>query len=287
MTNLQTKICFLLGNPVEHSLSPVMQNAAFLELGLDFVYLAFKINESMLEKTINGLKRVRIRGANVTIPHKVNVMKFLDEVDDLASKICAVNTILNDNGTLKGFNTDASGFSKTLKENDVKIRGKKVVLLGAGGAARAIAFSCILEGADVTIINRSRDRANELKDVIKRELQKDVKSLSLSESEKLGKELEESGIMINATSVGMFPKTNECIIPKTFLHQDLVVMDIVYNPIETKLLRYAKEMGCKKIIPGIEMLVQQGAISFELWTKKKAPIEVMRKAVLSKLNKGR
>ncbi len=280
------KIC-LLGDPVEHSLSPVMHNAAFSKLGLDFVYEAWRVEEEELGVVIKEIKTSQIKGANITIPHKVKVMKFLDEIDDMALKIGAVNTIVNDNGKLKGFNTDALGFSKAMEEQGVKLKDKKIVLFGAGGVARAIAFQSVLEGGKLVIINRTLEKAEEIKNKIKFELKKEIEILALLDKGKLRGETMEADIIINATSLGMFPQVNGSVIPSNFLHPDLAVMDLVYSPIETKLLRESKEIGCKKIINGIEMLVHQGALSFEIWTGRKAPIDLMRKVVLKELKKRR
>lgn len=277
MINSETKICCLLGDPVEHSLSPMMHNAAFSELGLNFVYVAFRVKGDRLEKAVDGIRAFQIRGANVTIPHKMEIMKFLDKIDDLALKIGAVNTIVNDNGILKGFNTDALGFSKVIEENKVKLKNKKILLFGAGGAARAITFQSALEGGKIVIANRTLEKAEKIKKKIKVELKKDVDIIDLTEKKMLKNELKETDVVINATSIGMLPKVNESIISRELLHPDLVVMDIVYTPIETKLVKEAKEIGCQKVIDGVEMLVQQGALSFEIWTGKKAPVEVMRK----------
>lgn len=284
--NEKTKVCCLIGDPVEHSLSPIMYNTAFSELGLNFVYFAFGVKKEILKDAVNAIKIFQIRGANVTIPHKVEIMKFLDEVDETALKIGAVNTIVNDDGKLKGFNTDALGFSRTIKKNKVVLKNANVVLFGAGGAARAVAFQCVLEGAtELTIVNRTIRNAEKIKEQIMKEFGKKIEIISLLEGKKIKEKVKNADILINATSVGMFPEVNESVVSKKLLHSNLVVMDIVYNPIETKLLMDARKIYCKKTINGIEMLLQQGALAFELWIGKKAPIDLMRKVVTNELKK--
>ncbi|MEM2918633.1 MAG: shikimate dehydrogenase [Candidatus Altiarchaeota archaeon] len=270
------KFCLLLGGKIEHSISPVMQNAAFARLGLDIEYKAMNIHEKDLNEMVEMLRRKDMLGANVTIPYKISMLKFMDSVDKTTKKIGAINTIVNENGKLKGFNTDTIGFSEMIKRYKIILEDKKVLIIGAGGVARAIAFQCVLEGARVSIFNRTAKRAEELKDRILNELGKEIIICQISEIKK-------ADILINATSVGMFPKINETLVSRNLLHSRLVVIDVIYNPLETKLLREAKKVGCRKRINGVEMLVQQGAASFELWTKRKAPIELMRKVVITEL----
>lgn len=281
MIDGKTKICGIMGNPLGHSLSPQMHNAAFSKLGLNFAYLPFQVEKENLEKAVEGIKAFQIRGINVTVPHKVRIMKFLDEVDEIGLKIGAVNTIVNEKGALKGFNTDARGFKKALEKEDVKLEGKKIMVLGAGGAGRAIAFQCALEKSKVTIVNRTLEKAEKLQSDVKSKLGKEIEVLALSNEDRVKEKLKEADVMINATSVGM--KEEKSIIPREFLRSELVIMDVVYNPVETKLLTEAKKAKCKKIINGVEMLVQQGALSFEIWTGKKAPVDLMREIIMREL----
>lgn len=281
MVDGETKICGIIGNPVGHSLSPAMHNAAFSELGLNFVYLPFPVQKEKLKEAVEGLKALGIKGGNVTIPHKSEVIKYLDEVEELAQRIGAVNTIVREKGKLRGFNTDALGFKKALEEKRIKLEEREVILFGAGGAAKALAFQLASEGSQVTIVNRTLERAQKVKENIESKLDREVEVLPLSEKEEVREKMKEAEIMTNATSVGM--REQKSIVPKDFLHPKLVVMDIIYTPVNTKLIKQAQEVGCKKIINGVQMLVYQGALGFKAWTGEKAPEEVMRKAVLEEL----
>ena len=275
MISAKTRICGLIGDPVEHSVSPVMHNAAFSSLGLDYIYLPFRVEKGQLARAIDGVRALNIRGLNVTIPHKVTVIPFLDELETLAERIGAVNTIVNDNGHLKGYNTDASGFVKALLERGIEPRGKKIVILGAGGASRAISFTLAERDADLAILNRQleMDWAVELASSISRFLGKDVKALELNE-QNLSAVLENADILVNATSVGMSPNSDETPVPAKLLKAGLVVFDIVYNPIKTRLLTEAEVAGAETI-DGLDMLVWQGALAFEMWTVVKAPVGIM------------
>ncbi|MBN1188916.1 MAG: shikimate dehydrogenase [Dehalococcoidales bacterium] len=271
-----TKLCGIIGDPVEHSISPDMQNAAFSRLGLDFVYLAFRVKKEDLERVADSMRVLGIRGINVTMPHKIAVIPFLDEVDDLAAKIGAVNTVVNENGVLKGYNTDASGFLRMLSTADITIENKRVLVLGAGGACRAVACVLAERGAEITIINRSFAPAVELAAWISREAHRKVDVLDLSTGN-MESCLKKADILVNTTSVGMSPVSNETLVPEKLLRSGLSVVDIIYNPIRTRLLQEAENKGAK-VISGLEMLVQQGAEAFEIWTGEKAPVNEMRRA---------
>jgi len=279
----RTRVCGIIGDPTEHSLSPVMHNAAFQELNLDFVYVAFRVKKDELREAILGARSLDVHGLNVTMPHKNAVMKYLDEIDPTARSIAAVNTILNDKGRLIGYNTDGAGALKALKENGVGLRGKKLLLLGAGGAGKAIAFSVAQEVEELKILNRNTRKAKDLAQLLRKEFGKKIDGNSLS-AEIVKEELEDADILINATSVGMHPDVNRSLVDPGWLRPDLCVMDIVYNPIETKLVKDTRLMGAK-VVSGIEMLVYQGAASFEIWTNHQAPVKVMKEAVLNKLSK--
>lgn len=279
----QTRVCGLIGDPVVHSVSPAMQNAAFHTSGLDFVYLSFRVKPGDLKKSIEGMRAMNIHGLNVTMPHKVSVTEYLDELDTLAEKIGAVNTIVNHDGKLKGYNTDAAGSIHALKANGIKTEGKRVVLLGAGGAARAIAFALADSKAKVTILNRKKELnwAIELAARVGRAYQIELPVLELNKKN-LEKVLAGADILVNATSVGMSPFTDGSPTAADLLPPGLAVFDIVYNPVETMLLKEAKQAGAH-IISGLDMLVGQGAVSFELWTGEKAPVEIMKKAAIKAL----
>ena len=282
----KTEVCGVIGDPIEHTMSPVMHNAAFRNLGMDYVYLPFRVKKEELGKAIEGMRALNMVGLNVTIPHKVAVIPFLDELDSLAKKIGAVNTIVNDNGVLKGYNTDATGFFQALIEKGIEMKEKKVVILGAGGASRAISFLLADKGAHIVILNRllELDWAEELADRISRTFSREVKALELN-GENMARALEKAEILVNATSVGMSPNVNETPVTSDLLKPDLAVFDIVYNPIKTRLRREAEAIGAT-IISGLDMLVWQGALAFEKWTGQKAPAGLMKEEAIKLLGKN-
>ena len=279
----KTRVCAIIGDPVEHSLSPVMHNAAFKELGLNLVYVAFTVTTRELKDAVLGARSLGLRGLNVTMPHKNAVMAFLDETDSIAQSIGAVNTVLNNNGRLIGYNTDGNGAMIALQENGVYPEEKKMLLLGAGGAAKAIAYQAAQDVEELVILNRTAEKAKKLAEVLRKEFDKKVKGGTLS-SEVLKQELPTTDILVNATSAGMHPDVDSSPVPSDLLRSDLCVMDIIYNPLDTKLLKDAKAAGAK-VVSGIEMLIYQGAVAFEIWTNCPAPVEVMRKAALNELEK--
>ncbi|MDM8525740.1 shikimate dehydrogenase [Desulfococcaceae bacterium HSG8] len=260
-----TALYGVFGDPVSHSLSPVMHNSGFSHIGYNGVYLAFRVKD--IAAGVSSIKALDIRGVSVTIPHKVAVMEFLDELDDMAKQIGAVNTVINRDGILSGYNSDCLGAISALAEK-TDIRGKKTGIIGAGGAARAIGFGIRSERGNVAIVNRSADKGEKLAADIGAEF------CPLSDIEKLGCE-----ILINTTPLGMTPNIETTPIPIRYLEKGMVVMDIVYNPLKTRLLKEAEAAGCTTI-DGVAMFVYQGAFQFELWTGEKAPVEVMREAVM-------
>ncbi len=278
----KTGVCGVIGDPVEHTLSPVMHNAAFEELNLDFVYLAFRVRREELREAIIGARSLDLQGLNVTMPHKNAVMRYLDEIDSTARSIGAVNTILNDEGRLMGYNTDGIGALKALEENGITPNGKKLLLLGAGGAGKAIAFHAAREVEELVILNRTPQKAKKLAEVLRKEFNKKINGDALS-TEIMKEELRDADILVNATSVGMHPNIDQSLVPPSSLRPDLCVMDIIYTPLETKLAKDAKAIGAK-VVSGIEMLFYQGAASFEIWTNHPAPVKVMKQAVLNKLS---
>lgn len=275
-----TNIVGLIGHPVEHSFSPPMHNAAFDALGMDYAYVAFDVNPAELQKAIEGARSLNIRGFNVTIPHKIDVMKYLDEIDDVARLIGAVNTI--DFKNLKGYNTDGIGAVRAIEEV-TSIKNKNVVIAGAGGASRAISFYIAKYGADsLTILNRNVDKAQSLAgDVSNSGLIDDVKSDSINE---INAYLADADILVDTTPLGMHPHINDQpIATAENMHDELVVFDAVYNPNETVLLKQAIEAGAKPVY-GIKMLLYQGAESFKIWTGADAPVDIMEKALKDTLN---
>jgi len=267
--NGKTKVYGIIGNPVSHSLSPVMHNAAFVETGLNCCYLPFKTDN--VEAAIQGIKHLDICGVSVTIPHKQTVIPFLDSVDETASKIGSVNTIkcIRDQGKvlLHGLNTDWLGANRALQEK-IELAGSRVVIVGAGGAARAIGFGLLQAKAEIILCSRTESRGKKLAS----ELGCDWLPL-VDIGDKTGE------CLLNATSVGMSPNEEDMAVPAEILENFQVVMDIVYAPLNTALLQAAKSSGCK-IINGLEMLLYQGAAQFEIWNELAAPVEQMRKALL-------
>jgi len=277
----KTDVFAVIGDPIDHTLSPAMHNAAFEHLRLDYVFLAFRVTPDEIEKALQGVRALGIRGLNVTMPHKHAVTEFIDEADAAVKFLRSANTILNQRGRLRGFNTDGVGAVKALKNCGLDLTGKKVLLLGAGGAAKAIAFTLTKEVDEICILNRDGMKARELADILE-PFGKRVVGDELS-PKRIQQELHDSDVLINATSVGMTPNAFESLVKPSWLKTSLYVMDIVYTPNETKLIQEAKAVGAK-VITGVEMLLHQGAASFEIWTQCKAPIDVMRNALLSKLS---
>ena len=277
----KTQLYAVIGDPIEHTLSPAMQNAAFAELKFDAVFLAFKVAPAQVEDALRGMRGLGIRGLNVTMPDKDAVIPFLDEVDETAKFLGSVNTILNENGRLHGFCTDGAGAHRALEENGTKLSGKKLVLLGAGGAARAIAFALAREVKELVILNRTPQKITELAETLNRKFSKKITAASLT-PDNIEQSLKGADVLVNATSVGMHPNPKQTLVKPAWLTPNLTVMDIVYNPLETKLAKDAKAAGAT-VISGVEMLIHQGAASFEIWTGKPAPVEVMRQAALNQL----
>jgi shikimate dehydrogenase len=265
MIDAKTHLYGVMGDPISHSLSPIMQQAAFDHYRLNAVYLAFRTARA--NDAMKAVRSLEIRGVSVTIPNKVSVVDHLDEVDDTAAKIGAVNTVINRNGRLSGFNTDCEGAVSALSRT-VTLMGKRVVVLGAGGAARAVGFGVIAAGAEAIIVNRTPAKG--------RRLARDLGCVWAASGD-----LAEIGwdVLVNTTPVGMHPHTDASPVAAALLRPGAVVMDAVYNPIHTRLLAEAEMRGCR-IIDGVSMFVGQGAGQFELWTGKPAPLEIMRNAVL-------
>jgi shikimate dehydrogenase len=258
----------VFGDPIGHSLSPVMHNSALAQAGLDGCYLAFRVKD--IAAAVNGIRGLGMRGASITIPHKITVMKYLDQVDSLAADIGAVNTIVNRRDVLHGYNSDCTGAIKALSEK-TDITGKDVAVVGAGGGARAVGFGVKQEGGRLTIINRSRQKGEKLATDLNCEFK------PLSEIKRLPYH-----IVVNATSAGMTPHEDSVPVNTDFLESGMVVMDMVYNPLKTRFLAQAEKIGCTTV-DGVAMFVNQGAVQFELWTGRKAPVDVMRRVVLDEL----
>ena len=256
-------------------MSPAIHNAAFIEKGLNNVYVPLKI--SNIGAFMKECRKIDFQGFSVTIPHKESILPFLDDIDHTAGKIGAINTIVNQNGKLIGYNTDCMaaviGLECSLKETNETLNNKTISIIGAGGAARAIAFGLKEKGCDITIFNRTIERAEKLSNEVKCEFRK------LEEIHKL-----DSDILINTTSIGMFPDVEQTPVPKNILKEGMIVFDAVYNPIETRLLRDAKERGCQTI-NGLSMFINQAAEQFRLWTNIDPPVELMTSVVKEMLRK--
>ena len=266
-----TRLYGVIGDPVGHSLSPIMHNAAFDQTGYNGVYTAFPVTD--LPAAVAGIRALKIHGCSVTIPHKVAVMDLLDDIDPLARRIGAVNTIVNHDGRLKGFNSDSSGAMAALLEK-TPVAHRRVAVIGAGGAARALAHGIREHGCRLTIVNRSVERGQRLAE----ELESDC--CPLNDFSGVGYD-----ILVNTTSVGMVPEIDRMPVRHACLRPGMTVMDIVYNPLETKLLRTARGAGCA-VVDGVAMFVHQGACQFERWTGHKAPIQLMQRTVVETLSKN-
>lgn len=277
----KTKIVGIFGYPIEHTFSPLMHNAAFSALGLDYSYIPFEVRPEDLKSAVESIRSLNIRGVNITVPHKEAVIKYLDELSKEAKLIGAVNTIENRGGKLIGHNTDGRGFIKSLLEDaKTRVKGKRILLLGAGGAGKGVAVSCALEGApEIIIANRTIKKAEELAKYLKRNFKKTKFSAIPLERHKLAKGIACADILISATSIGLKGKGLLPISQKD-LHRDLVIYDLIYNPRITPLLKIAGRVGVKKAVNGLGMLIHQGALAFQIWTGKKPPVDVMKKAVL-------
>lgn len=276
----QTQFCGVIGNPVGHSLSPAIHNAAFRKLGLNFVYLAWQVET--IGDAIKGLRALgNFRGASVTIPHKVAAIPFLDRVEGTAQRIGAINTIVAEKGELTGYNTDATGALRALRESGVELKGRRVVVLGSGGAARAIAVALAAESlADkLTLLGIEDLERTTLAQDVRSQATVAVENFHLDETT-LRQVLPDAQVLIHCTPVGMSPKADTTCVPASFLHAGLAVMDIVYNPLETRLLTDAKRAGCRTV-PGLEMFLNQAVTQFELWTNQPAPVDVMRSVLES------
>lgn len=271
-----TKTYAVIGDPIDHSFSPALHNAAFLFLGLDCTYIAYRIPKGELEYGVEALKKINIAGFNVTIPHKVDMMKFLDDVDNECKVVGATNTVVNENDCLKGYNTDVDGFLDPIKKRNIDSKGSDVLLIGAGGAARAIIAGFGKEKARrITIANRTRERAEELvkfaQDI---GLESDYLDLQSA-----GEVVNRYRFIVNATSVGL--KGISCPISTRNIGKESIVYDIVYLPVETPLIDQSKNQGAT-IIYGWEMLLAQAMKSFEIWTGKPAPYQAMKLTLLGR-----
>ncbi|MCC7550506.1 MAG: shikimate dehydrogenase [Methanobacterium sp.] len=277
----KTALVGIMGDPVEHSLSPPMHNSAFHHLKLDYVYVPFHVKRGNLAPAIAGARAMGIRGLNLTIPHKQDVINYLDELDQAAELIGAVNTVKFTNDTAVGFNTDGMGAVKAIEEV-TPVKDRKIIIMGAGGAARAISFQLLLAGAgEIIIANRTQKNACKLRDDLKMNFSLPVKCLGIGND--LTMELQDTDVLINTTPVGMHPhEDQEPVVTADKMHPALVVNDIVYNPLKTGLLHEAEKAGAKTI-SGTKMLIYQGVEAFRIWTGIKPPVEVFEEVLMREL----
>ncbi len=277
MIDGKTTVCCIIGDPVEHSFSPVMHNAAYAETGLNYAYVAFPVKD--VPSAVAGIRALNIRGSSVTIPHKVTVMDCLDELDPVAEWIGSVNTIINDKGVLKGRNTDGAGAMKALTDAGAPLAGSKVLMLGSGGGARAIAFTLAARGGigALKILGVVEEELSRLAEEVGRKTGTDTQWAMMND-ETLKSGIADADLVVHCTPVGMHPQEGQSVVPAEYWCEGLWVMDIVYNPRETRLLQEAKAAGCN-VVYGLEMLLNQGVLQFEAWTGEKAPAGVMRRAL--------
>jgi shikimate dehydrogenase len=276
----KTKVCALFGHPVGHSRSPEIHNAAFEALQLAFVYVAHDVLPGQVGQALQGVRAMGYRGLSVTIPHKVEAMQGVDEVDGIARGIGCINTVVNDGGRLTGYNSDGLGALGALRDAGADPRGTRTVILGSGGAARAIAVTIAAESppAKLTILGVVPDELERLVGDVRQRGKSAVAGVALTPSS-LEMALADADQLLHCSPVGMHPKEDESLVPPSLLRPPLVVFDAVYNPRRTKLLREAAEAGCRTI-EGIEMFLGQAYVQFELWTGQKAPRDVMRQVLV-------
>lgn len=277
-----TQLCAVIGNPIAHSLSPALHNAAFTALGLDFVYVAFRVED--LKSALIGMRALEnFRGLSVTIPHKIEILAYLDEVAEIDRQIGSVNTVISENGRLCGCGTDGPGALKALVDAGVSLDGATVLMLGAGGAARAIAFTLARSAKparlDILDIN------SQLLAGLTADLQQGTTTVVAGgglDGETIAARMATADLIINCTPVGMHPHEDSSLVPAELFRPEQAVFDIVYNPLETKLLREARSRGCR-VVSGVEMFINQAVLQFEKFTGAHAPQDVMRSVVLERL----
>ena len=275
-----TELIGLMAYPIRHSSSPAMHNEAFAYLGLDYAYLAFEVDNNTLEDAVKGIRALKLVGSNVSMPNKTVVGQYLDKLSP-AAKLCgAVNTIVNENGVLTGHITDGIGFMQALKDNDIDVIGKKMTIVGAGGAATAIEIQAALDGvAEIVIFNRKDefwDRAVSTVEKINTRTSSHAVLYDLAELDKLKEEMNDSYLFVNATGVGMKPLEGQSVVPdKSYFRPELIVVDVPYSPLETKMRSMAKEVGCKTM-NGLGMMLFQALIAIKLYTGKDTPVDYMK-----------
>ena len=283
LINAKTKVCALFGHPVGHSLSPEMHNAAFEALGLPFVYVAHDVQPGHVAKALEGIRVMGYRGLSVTIPHKVEALAAVDDVEETARGIGCINTVVNDDGCLRGYNSDGLGALGALRDAGADPQGRRVVVLGSGGAARAITVTLAREAPPerLTILGVELQELGRLVADARERGRAPVDGIPLTDAS-LRQELAAADLLLHCSSVGMHPNVEQSLVPPELLRAGLVVFDAVYNPRQTKLLREAQAAGCRTV-SGLEMFLGQAYVQFELWTGQPAPRDIMRRVVEARL----
>jgi shikimate dehydrogenase len=283
LIDCNTQVCAVIGNPVKHSLSPAIHNAAFQHLDLNYVYVACPVVD--VKGAMAGMRAFEnFRGMSVTIPHKIEVMKYVDEIADVDRNIGSINTVIHNQDKLIGLGTDGAGAQRALIDNGVKIDGKNILMLGAGGAARAIAFTLAQNTnlKELALLDIDENQLQGLKNDLETGTNASIKARLMNENT-LAEEMEKADVIIHCTPIGMHPNVDVSLVPPELFRPDQVVFDIVYTPLETKLLTEAKSCGLK-VIPGVEMFINQAALQFEQFTGLDAPVDVMRRVVMENLS---
>jgi shikimate dehydrogenase len=278
-----TQLCAIFGHPVGHSLSPAIHNAAFAQLNLDLAYVAHDVAPSDLPAAMTAIRTLRYRGLSITIPHKTNAMRLVDVVDDTARRIGCINTVVNDNGVLRGYNSDGLGALEALRQANAEPRGAEVLILGSGGAARALAVTLAAQAFPrrLTLLGVVEPELNALAETVRELNTTEVVAQPLN-PETLAQAIASANLLLHATPVGMAPAGDQSLVPPALLHAGLTVFDAVYTPRRTRLLRDASEKGCR-VIEGLEMFLGQALVQFELWTGKPAPRDTMRAVIERRL----
>lgn len=284
-----TLLIGLMAYPIRHSMSPTMHNNAFAKLGLNYAYLAFEIDNDKLEKAVDAIRTLDMRGSNVSMPNKQKIIPYLDKLDPAAKMAGAVNTVVNDNGVLTGYTTDGTGFMKSLADEGLDIRGKKMTLAGAGGAGTPIAIQAALDGVkEISIFNLDDAQwaqAEKNVEIINSETDCKATLHHLEDKEDFKKEIASSYIYCDATGVGMKPLEDMTLVEDpSWFHKDMIVFDTVYAPRETKLMKVAKEAGVDHVLNGLGMMLEQGAEAFKLWTGEDMPVDYIRELLFSEDN---
>ena len=275
-----TELIGLMAYPIRHSSSPAMQNEAFAKLGYDYAYLAFEVGADEIEDAVKAIRTLKMRGSNVSMPNKTLVGQYLDELSPAARLCGAVNTIVNDNGHLTGHITDGIGFMQSLKDNDIDVIGKKMTIVGAGGAGTAIQIQAALDGVkEIAIFNQKDEawaRAEDTVQKINSQTSCHATLYDLADLDKLREEMNDSYLFVNATGVGMKPLEDLSVVPdESYFRPELIVVDVPYSPLETKMRAMAKKAGCNTM-NGLGMMLFQGSAAFDLWTGEPMPIEHMK-----------